>query len=748
MHTFRTSWTALIAAALASLSLTSPTAADDHSAAPVTPHQVPRLEHEITIDGVLEESEWGNALVLELPYETNPGDNVEPPVRTEVLLTYDEGTLFAAFRCHDPDPAAIQAHLTDREDCFDDDHVNIHLDTFNDERRHYTIGANPLGVQMDAVAEGGSFDWSWDSIFDAAGRLHQWGYAVEIAIPFNQLRFQRTDGPQIWGFDAWRVYPRSLQHFMAVVPNDRDNDSHQSQMIKIEGFDGVRPGKNLEINPTLTTVHTEARDLPDGDFATTNSATEAGLTVSWGMTPSIGLSATINPDFSQVEADARQLDIDQPFALYFNEKRPFFLEGTDFFDSPLVNAIHTRTLRDPEWGAKIAGKEGANGIGAFFVRDSVTNLLFPGSESSDTTSLAASSLASVARYTRDIGDRVTVGAILTDRESDTYFNRVLGVDGEIRLSDSDRLKVQFVGSSTRYSDDVAQEFSQPEGEFRDRAFDVTYSHTSGTWYWWASTENYGEDFRADLGFVPKVDYRIYKGALGRDWRPEGEITWFSRIRFEGMVQYEEDQRGNLLTNRADLFALYEGPMQSVAAARLFQAEMAYNGQIFDVTYFGTYTGFRPRPNILIGLDTSFGDKIDYANTRLGKRIRLQPELSWSLGDHFSFLVDHQYERLDVESQQLYRATVSQGTFSYQFTINAMVRATMQYVDYRYNADLYTFEAPTDFKSFFSQFLFSYKINPRTMLFVGYSDNYQGGPEYPLTQGDRTIFGKVGYAWQL
>jgi len=212
------------------------------------PYEVPNTALPVIIDGVIDDDAWADALVLELKYEVDPGENVAPPVRSEVLIIHDSDTLYAAFRCFDPDPSSIRAHLTmtSRENAliWKDDHVNIHLDTLNGEARNFAIGANAYGVQMDGVADsGGNFDWSWDAVWDSAGQIHDWGYAVELAIPFDQLSLPQTEGPQTWGFNALRVLPRDVVHFVQVVPFDRSNKCLQCQFVKIRGFDQTNAGR-------------------------------------------------------------------------------------------------------------------------------------------------------------------------------------------------------------------------------------------------------------------------------------------------------------------------------------------------------------------------------------------------------------------------------------------------------------------------------------------------------------------------
>ena len=340
--------------------LPAPSAGGARAAAdgsPERPYIVPMVSDAPRIDGALVEALWQEALKLELPYEVTPGENTPAPVRTEIFLIYDESCLYAAFRCYDPDPAAIQAHFRDRDGIDDEDFVGLALDTFNDNRNNFLLLSNPIGIQEDQIESetGGS---SWDAIWDSVWRITERGYEVEMKIPFNQLRFQRAHGTQVWEFDAVRFYPRSHETLIGTFPRNRSNNCYRCQMLKIEGFQGATPGHSIEIAPTVTGVRTDSRDeFPTGDFETLTEEVDFGLTAKWGVTPNMMFSGTVNPDFSQVEADAFQLDINQPFALYYSERRPFFTEGLDYFNT-LKGAVYTRTMRDPSWGLKLTGKEG------------------------------------------------------------------------------------------------------------------------------------------------------------------------------------------------------------------------------------------------------------------------------------------------------------------------------------------------------------------------------------------------------
>jgi hypothetical protein len=712
-----------------------------------SPMSVPRIDAKISVDGRLDEEAWTKALVLELNYETSPGENVPALVKTEVLMMNDRGSLYFGFRCYDPDPGAIRSHFADRDRIGNDDLVNINLDTFNDERRNYYFGCNPLGVQRDGIETPTYTDWIWDGIWDCAGTITDYGYELEFSIPFTCLQFQRTNGPQIWGLDLSRWYPRSVMHRLGLVPLDRNINSYQAQFLKIQGFEGVTPGNNIEIVPTLTAIRSQAKDSPtDDEFATTDNKADVGITAAWGVTPNFTLSATANPDFSQVEADARQLDINEPFALWYAEKRPFFIEGADFFRTPL-SIVYTRTFREPIWGTKLTGKAGANTVGAYFVSDDLTNLLFPGSQSSSSTSLAANSSSAVFRYKRDFGSRYTLGALLTDREGHDYYNRVLGADGLFRLTNTDQLSFQVLGSSTKYPAEVSGEFGQPADNFSDGALTLDYDHLTRSWNWSVEFEDIGADFRADMGYLPRVGYRNYFSRVYHQWIASPG-KWWTNLSIGNDLNYLEDHEGALLYNDAAIWLNFAGQMQSYLQARINKGREAYNGEEFDQTQFALYGRMIPLSSLIFECQAVTGDRIDYANTRSGDRVLLYANMSVNAGKNLQMAYDHTFERMNSGGGRLYTANIGQASVVYQFNSKTFFRAILQYVDYRYNIANYTFEIEPEFSSLFSQLLFSYKLNPRTVLFLGYSDDYYGNQDFSLRQNDRTFFVKLGYSWVL
>lgn len=711
------------------------------------PLRVPRVEGHPKIDGVLDDEVWKAALVIPANIEVRPGENIEAPVKTDFYLAYGPKHLYVGVRARDPDPSQIRARYNDRDAIWDDDWVSVTFDTFNDERRSFEFYCNPLGVQLDRTEiTGGGGSEAWDAIWDSAGRITPEGFEVEMAIPFSSLRFQRSEGDQVWGFDAVRSYPRGVRHHIGSFPRERGSNCYLCQALKIVGFAGADPGHNLELDPTLVGSYSQEReDYPGGDFVKKDSKADPGLTVRWSMTPNLALNGTVNPDFSQVEADAAQLDINTQFALYYPEKRPFFLEGMDYFQTP-IEIVYTRTLAQPAWGAKVTGKVGPNMVGAFVVRDELTNLLVPSSQSSTNTSLPGRSTGTALRYRYDLGGSSTLGVLATDREGLDYFNRVIGFDFAFRFTPEHTLYLNGYGSQTRYPRTAAAELGQPEGAFEGYAFDLMYSHSTRDWEQYVHYQNYSEDFRADLGFVPQVGFEFLDTGVLRRWYHEDPKHWFNTLVVWGGYELTRDSDKNRLREVYGTMVEYSGPKQSWFNAVFYTGRQSYLGMPFDDTYTTGSLGFLPTGDWTLSLGFYYGDAVDYDNVRQAKKLRLTPGIALFAGRHFRLTLTHANERLWVKGGRLYDANLSELRAVYQFNARAFFRAILQYTDYKLNQSLYTVPVEPHYQNLLTQLLFSYKINPQTALYVGYSDNYDGYQTTPLTQTDRTVFVKVGYAW--
>ncbi|HEY0158077.1 MAG TPA: DUF5916 domain-containing protein [Thermoanaerobaculia bacterium] len=693
----------------------------------------------IEIDGRLDEAVWQQQPTFELAYETRPAENTASPVRTEVWLTYDSSNLYAAFRAHDPEPGSIRARYSDRDAATNDDYVGIILDTFNDQRRGFEFFVNPLGVQMDLMQNEmtGAEDASWDAIWDSAGRTTAAGYEVELRIPFSSLRFPSATGEMTWGIDAYRNYPRGQSYRLGLVPIRRGNNCYLCQNAALVGLGGVRPARSIELHPTVTSAQYGERNAV-GRFETGNANTEAGLTAQWGITPNFTLSGTINPDFSQVEADAAQLAVNTNFALYYPEKRPFFLEGADLFDTRF-QAMYSRNIADPEWGVKLTGKSGKNAFGAIVAMDRQTNFLVPSGEESRLFAAERENLSTILRYRRDLFGATTGGFFYTGREGDDgYHNRMLGGDILFRWRGTKAFRLELMGSSTRYPEDIAAAAEQRRDAFTGHGLRAVYQHTSANWMYYLAYRDVAEGFRADLGFVPRADFRERGAALERAWYPA--TNGWSQVRLGSDALSTDDQDGDHLETRANVYAWAQGPRQSFLRVDLTSADQTYRGGRFDTDRVTLYGEVQARPDVFVYAQTIVGNQIDFASVQQGEQVRFDPGVRWNAGQHLRLNLGHFYETLDVEGGRLFTANLTELRATYQFNNRTFVRWIGQHLDVD--------RAESHSRDVFNQLLFSYKINPFTVLFAGYSDTWAAGTRLDLAQQSRTLFLKVGYAWQV
>ncbi|MCU0224964.1 MAG: carbohydrate binding family 9 domain-containing protein [Acidobacteria bacterium] len=724
---------------------------------------VPRAAGPLRIDGQLDEAAWEAALSIPLPWEVYPGDNSPAATATSALLLFDDDNLYVGFRAEDPDPGSIRAHLTDRDTAFRNDLVGFVLDPFDDQRHGLLFAANPFGVQMDSRAaqfgEGRGFnvagapaeDSSWDELWDSAGRIGVSGFTVEMAIPFKSLRYPRGGGPQTWGFLAFRQRPRVERVRTRSAPLDRDDTCWFCQLGRIVLPEAPRPGPALEFLPTLTWQRTEAR-VEGGGLDEVEGDTQVGLSARWGITPNTSLNVALNPDFSQVEADALQLRVNDRFAVFYPEKRPLFLEGADLFATP-IDAVYTRTVVDPSAVGKLTLREGRDSLGAFVARDEPTTFILPFPDGSFATGFAGANTTAVVRYRRDVGRGSSIGVLGTGREGsesgaddgdDRYRNLVGGLDGVFRFSPTDVVTAQWLTTRTDYPDPFAERFGQPEDEFSGNGWTVEYAHEARYWRWYAGAGSRSPGFRADAGFIPRIDVRSAYLVGGRSFYAPPDARW---TRFSVFAEAErvENTAGDLLEDGFSIEANYSGPLQSSGTLD------------YDLSSYRLFFNIRPTGDFTSSINARWGDGIDFVNNRPGRQLEIEPGLTWNLGRGFYLQLDDSWQRFTGAGGRLFDANQLNTRCIYQFDLRTFVRLVLQWTAVDRNLDLYpaiddpeTEEVeslPARERGLFGQFLFAFKLSPQTVFFAGVDQRSAGTEVEPQAVVGRSYFVKFGYDWR-
>ncbi len=514
---------------------------------PATHLAIVEVKAPIVVDGQLDDEGWRDALPVDTWYETNPGDNIPPQVKSVAYLGYDEKYFYAGFRFEDPNPRAIRAPVGDRDNVPPStDYAGVILDTRNDGRTGILFLANPRGIQYDAVKDDASDneDSAPDFYWDSVGRITETGWKLEIRIPFSSLRYSNSE-PQTWGIMLYRNYPRDFRYQMFTTRLPRGGNCFICFENKLPGLKGLPAGGHLVLAPYASGSR---KDEPEGDLGTPLEkgalGGEVGLDVKWTPFAGTAVDATLNPDFSQIESDVAQIAANERFALFFPEKRPFFLERHDLFSTP-IQAVYTRTITSPRFGLRGTGKAGRLAYTALVADDrGGGSVIIPGPNGSELVDQDAHSLAAIGRVRLDFG-RSFVSFLATDREVEGgAYNRVTGPDFQWRRGEGDTVTGQFLMSWSRTPDqpDVSPEWDG--GTLSGHAADVWWYHSRTHVDWSAEYKDLADGFRADDGFVPQVGYRQQYAEAGYTVHPsKGAVR---RLRTYFIFDQSADRESDLL----------------------------------------------------------------------------------------------------------------------------------------------------------------------------------------------------------
>ncbi len=482
------------------------------------------------IDGVLGETEWGDPVVADdwLSYNPLHGDRV--PQQTTVWVSYDADALYFAFKCDDQEPGGIKTSITRRDNIWQDDWIGLSLDALGTGQQAYHMMVNASGVQADmlqsaAGGEDSAPDWIWDS----AGRVTDSGYVVEIRLPLQSIRFGGGLNTRM-GILFWRRVSRLgvSVAWPPLAPGVWVFERHAALR-----FADLRPRPPREILPSVTYGRTETRDLPNR--WTTTDKGDLGFGGKIGLSSTITLDATVNPDFSQVESDAFQVEVNQRFPIFFGEKRPFFMEGAGIFalagsgngDNSLRTAVHTRRIVDPIFGAKLTGSAGRVSFGTLSAIDEAV----PANAQDPTAE--GSRVFNIGRAQYSLGPGNYAGALVSDMTSDEGYNRVVGADLRWRLGPTQRLDAFALASRSR-----GPEESNPSAGIGTQ---ITYSYDTQKWVAIGSVEHYDPQFRMATAFINRVGITSAWSFVDRSFYPDKErYPWVRRVSVLSFTQGGRD----------------------------------------------------------------------------------------------------------------------------------------------------------------------------------------------------------------
>ena len=714
---------------------------------------ISRLKGKIVIDGDLNDDGWKSVTPITRWYETNPGDNIEPKVRNVGYLAYDDRYLYAAFEFDDPDPASIRAPYGDRDNvAYYTDYGGVILDTRHDGRTGILMVANAHNIQYDSVLDdaSGNEDASPDFYWLSKAKITNKGWTLEMRIPFSSLRYKRGD-PQTWGIMLYRNYPRDRHYQFFTTMQPRGGNCFICHSNVLAGLEHLPQGGHIVAAPYVAASQIAE---PRGDLGTplvsAPAKPRAGFDVKWTPSADDAVDATVNPDFSQVESDTAQIATNQRFALFFPEKRPFFLEGVELLNTP-IQAVYTRTITDPNFGARTTGKHGGTAYTVLVAQDAGGgSVILPGPNGSDLAPQDFSSVVTIARVRHDLG-RSFVGVLLTDREAgDNGYNRVVGPDVQWRPSASDIVTAQWLYSATVNPNRPDLSSAWTGQSLTSSAGLVRWTHNTTHYDAFAGYNDVGNDFRANTGFVPQVGYREGTFETGYTVFPKG---FLSRIRTFLITDYQADRQGALISRQVSPGAGMDGRWNSFLRFRYENDRVRSGDQTFprqQFVYIMQASPSRRFPHI--AADGYIGQEVDFENSRPGHGATLNLSATVNPTIHLELALINSEQRLRVDdaegvSRQLFSARVSRLRGTYTFTARLFIRVIGQYVSTDRDPSLYLSEVPARSGNYSGSALFAYKLNWQSVMYIGYGDDRELSDLHRLEKTDRQFFLKLSYAFQ-
>ncbi len=744
--------------------------------------KIPRVHRAPKLEDFLENHPREAELTVTDFRQNSPGDGTPATESTTAYLSYDDKNLYAVFICHD-EAGEVRAHLSKRESADQDDGVGVLLDTFRDFHRAYFFYSNPLGVQTDAIyTEGQGYDFSFDTLWDNAGRVTSDGYMVFFSIPFKSLRFSNAP-EQTWGVALYRVILRKSEYDYWPYVTQRVEGLTQ-QFAPVGGLENVSPGRNMQLIPYGLLAKDHFLNQPSGGPPAVVDKFEhrAGLDAKFVAKDSLTLDVTLNPDFSQVESDDPQVTLNQRFAVFFPEKRPFFIENAGFFMTP-IDLFFSRQIADPQFGSRVTGKLGKWTLGALVIDDRQ-----PGQDSTSST-YNTRAADGVVRVTREFGNQSFLGAFFSTRDFADTSNRVASLDARLKFFKNWVVDVQAVHSWTRQDLNAERKclsfaLSDPAiGSQQGNALWAGASYSGRHFSFSTNYNDYSPNFCTEMGFVNRIDIRQHNAFGGYFWRPDkSKIIDFGPTVSEtvdwnhaGILQdwqvalgFQVDltKQTTLSISRGEAYELFDNIGFRKHSTSFLVSTQPYKWISFSTRYTqGTGENFFPAQT-LVPFQPFLGNtrRVNLGFTlRPSSRFRLDETLIYyRMGTRAGWVTPP-----FTPGQSVFNNYLNRAKLNYQFTKELSLRLILDYNATIANTNLFDLQrslggsddvngpfAPT--KQFTTDVLLTYLLHPGTAVYLGYNNSYSdlalhpGAPPFVTARGapnnstSRLFFIKLSY----
>ena len=693
-----------------------------------------RVKTPLHLDGLLDDQLWSEADVYS-QFATLQPDIGKPATETTTYrVGYDAENIYFGIEALDSEPEKVKASVTNWDYVFNgDDFVAIIIDALHDKQSAYGFVVNGLGSQGDAQIDANfSPDLAPDFIWEGWGTMTPEGYSVEMKIPLKSLRYQAGEKVEMGLMCARFVSRQSEISIHPPVTVEKGSVLAQAATVVFENLGYQR---TIEILPAFTqaTVY----DTSGGDLLRTaaESGADLGLTAKVGLTPTLTLDLTVNPDFSQVESDATQVGVNLRYANFFSEKRPFFLEGAGSFNlagtgfgSAIGRIIHTRTIADPFLGAKVSGKLGpSNAVAALVALDESPTYI-------DNNGKAA--LYTVARYKRLLKDESYIGAMGISRDHAVGANRIGLLDAFFRLS----------GTMTVSANVIFTSLEDPAADVTSTATNVDASWTYGTrtHFFQIGYHNMSKGFQDQIstGYIPRDGIRTYTLQGSRTFYFEGPIQNV-RVAFNGRNRYDlYDEKGEWMNQGVFSISL---PRSTYIEAHYHDESEIFAGKRFSrsgpMAFFGSQLFKSLSLNFAwIGTGSPFYDPDDPGQADLQYQ---SAGFNFKPTENFTTELSASRTTLGLREsgESLFDIELLRSKTTYQLNKYLFVRTILDW-------DAFS-------KALTSEFLISFTYIPGTVIHLGYGTALQETDDYPtlpryagrFSENARSIFFKASYNWR-
>jgi hypothetical protein len=669
------------------------------------------------VDGLLDDAAWAHE-----PYPLEPWVSYNPlrgepaKQRTSVWIAYDNEAVYFAFRCFDEDPSKIRTTITRRDNSWNDDWIAVSLDSTRAGQVAYHMFVNPSGIQMDALNTGKNEDTAPDWVWQSAGRVDDQGWVAEMRVPLQSIRFHG-------GADV-RMGVLFMRHssrmgvswsWPSIAPGQWVFESHAPLV-----FDELRQPRVLEVIPSATVSRNQTRAAAEPwDAASAHG--DLGASVKYGITSTTTLDATVNPDFSQVESDAFQVEVNQRFPVFFDEKRPFFMEGLGVFnlagqggDASMQRAVHTRRIVDPSGGVKLTGTAGRQTFAALSAADASA----PGSDR----------LFTMGRALRNYGNGQYIGALVTDIEHGVEYNRVVAADATFQRGEKFVWNAALLRSDSQHADGRAASGSggQAKGTYSTRRVTLI-----------SFVEHFDSGFQMDTAFLNRV-------GVTRTWEygevnfyPTGQFAWIKRIapfawttasddRTQGGTEFQvmPGIRFNFVRQGGLRLDVDRG--HETFAGRRFRTGRLHADGRAQITRWLNVSGTLERsPAIYYDPVDPFGG--NQTNRSFG--------IDWQPFARLAHNLSYDFVSFDrTTGENVYRLHIVNLRNTYQFNARFFLRGIAQFDSSK--------------RRVLGDFLASYELTPGTVAHLGYGSALESVDRRAYTQTVRALFFKVSYLARL